>query len=56
MKSYEYGEDMLLSGMKSWNTLSELIDPESKVFDDISEFEDFYTVVMFKLLEEEEAS
>ena len=56
MRSSEYSEDMLISGMKSWNKLSTMIDPEAKMFDDIGEFETFYSVVMNKLLEEEEAT
>jgi len=57
MSSTEYDEDMIISGMKTWNMLSDMIDPtEAKQFDDISEFETFYTVVMSKLLEVEEAS
>ena len=56
MKSYEYDTDMIISGMKAWNTCSNLIPDDSKQFDDIEEFAQFYGVVMMKLLEEEEAS
>ena len=56
MSPAEYNEDLIISGMKTWNKLSEMIDPdEAKQFDDISEFETFYMVVMSKLLEVEEA-
>lgn len=55
MKAHDYDEEMIITGMKAWNQLSNIMDPESKEFDNIEEFQTFYTVVMSKLLEEEEA-
>lgn len=51
--------DFIEAAMNAWNTLSVYIDVEdtnkSVIYDNIKEFEEFYVLVMSKLLEETEA-
>lgn len=58
MESYTHNEEeLLMSGMKAWNTLTSMIDDgDGRVFNDINEFKQFYAVVMSNLLTEEETN
>lgn len=47
-------EEFMEAGMKSWNTLTEMLEPESLInFKSIEEFEQFYSLIIERLFEEE---
>ncbi len=54
MNSFKLQEDVLLSGMKAWNTIIEIFDGTDSTFDDVETFNEFYLTIMEKLLEESE--
>jgi hypothetical protein len=45
--------DFNKAGMNAWNSLTILLDKDDKLFDDVMEFEQFYFMVMDKLMAEE---
>ena len=49
-------EDFVEAGMNAWNSLTLLIDDgeDTIIYEDHSDFVDFYSVVMLKILEETE--
>jgi len=46
--------DFNTAGMNAWNSLTVLMDKDDRLFDDLSEFEAFYFMVMEKLMSAEE--
>jgi hypothetical protein len=54
MYSKNFPNDFTVAGMEAWNVLTRLMDEESKEFDDLSEFESFYNVIIEKLHEEDQ--
>ena len=46
--------DFNTAGMNAWNSLTMLMDKDDRIFDDLSEFEAFYFLVMEKLMSAEE--
>jgi hypothetical protein len=54
MYSKNFPDDFTTSAMEAWNVLTRLMDDESKCFDDLSEFESFYNVIIEKLHEEDQ--
>lgn len=49
-------KDFMQAALNAWNTLSTLIDDQNpNTYKDLDEFEDFYRIVINKLLEETES-
>ena len=45
--------EVIESGMKAWNTLTELMDEGAELFEHPEDFRQFYNLVMERLFEEE---
>ena len=56
MESYADNKELIESGMKAWNRLTDMIDTDDgRTFDNVDEFKQFYSVVMSSLFSEEES-
>ena len=42
------------AGMSAWNSLTLLLEKDEELFDDLEKFEEFYFLIMERLMSEEE--